>query len=206
MKKHWIPLVVLMLVFGLVVPVAAEGDGHVFGRVFIDSNLNGTWDVGEVGFAGATIELSSGGGTAIRLNSASNNPDGLGKNDTVCSYQDPDIPTPCKGTWGLYPAGGTGTIWKVTLIDIPAGYVLTSPNPQYKHIGPDGDKLIEFGLAPTGSGGAAAGTGSAISAPSVLPATGGVAYQLYAGSASLLLGGTALAWGLHLRKRRIPED
>ena len=88
---------------------------------------------------------------------------------------------PCNGTFGLRPAGPKEMIWEVT-VTAPAGYVVTSPNPQYVEITSD-TPIVAFGIAPTGAGGPIA----------ILPVTGGALLGLLAIAATLIVGSTIIA-------------
>jgi hypothetical protein len=189
--------------------VLAQGydDTWLYGLVFVDANGNGVFDVGEQGFEGATITLNPGDpDETITLQSASAR--ALEEHEkltcTVQDYfgpdgtdddEDPDVketPTrPCAGTFGIRPAGPKKMVWEVTLTP-PAGYVVTSANPQYIKIAGD-TPLADFGVAPAGAGGPVA------AGPVVLPVTGEALVGLLA-IASLLIGGSAIALGKRSRR------
>jgi len=191
--------------------VLAQGDDtHIFGTVFIDTNLNGVWDVGEEGYMGEWEEywdeddevfVQHYVGTPVSLNPG--DPDDIitlktagareleEDEEDLCTYLDwiigdddevnPAPMRPCNGTFGLRPAGPKEMIWEVTLT-VPAGYMATSPNPQHVEITSD-TPVVEFGIAPTGAGGPTA-------APIALrPVTGGTVLGILAFAAALTCGG-----------------
>ncbi|MCA9923222.1 MAG: hypothetical protein KC419_00050 [Anaerolineales bacterium] len=133
-------------------PYVVEGTGFVPGLVFVDSNENGVWEYGEAGFGGATITLISPAYDEFELLSAGYRD--LDEDETVaCSQQDtandgeinPMQVRPCAGTWGLTHAGDD-IRWEVWLT-VPAGYTVTSPNPQYFTTG-ETTMPVDFGIAP----------------------------------------------------------
>ena len=182
-------LAVLLLLALSTAPVFAGDEGHLYGRVFYDANLNGVWDVGEKPAPDVKVTLVSVGDTTVTLMSAPAADEIEDDTDNVCTYQDEDIPTPCSGTWGLFPAGGSGVWWKVS-ITVPTGYYVTSDNPKMVQAQAiDSTEVVEFGLAPIGAGGAGGAT---------LPVTGVSAGLIAAGA--LLLSGLALVGGSRFRK------
>lgn len=187
MKRSTLVLIaVLVLSMVFAVPVFAE-QTHIYGVVFVDANMNGVWDVGEMGMPNATVEFESAGGeTTIELMSAPVS-DELNPNDpNVCDYLNPDAPTPCPGTFGLIPAGDTAYWWKVS-VKVPAGYYATTAAEQWVQPQPIGsEEVVFFGIAPTGAGGGDV----------LMPATG-AAYELYAAGLLLVAGA-----GLTLKSRR----
>ena len=78
-------------------------------------------------------------------------------------------------------------IWEVT-VTAPAGYSVTSPNPQYVEITND-TPIVAFGIAPTGAGGPIA----------ILPVTGGALLGLLA-IAVTLIGGSTIIVGTKSRR------
>ncbi len=183
--------------------VVAGSDTHVYGLVFVDTNLNGVWDPGEQGFAGATVMLTAGNETkVIDLQSAGTRALNEGEKD-LCSPQDftmvdsegdvqvnPAPDRPCVGTWGLQPAGENKAVWRIELA-VPAGYVATSPNPQYQTASTS-PATVDFGIAPAGAGGP-----TAASVP-LLPVTGTVIEGVVA--ALFVVGSFTLLAGRKLRK------
>jgi len=156
MKRSILALVVVVLAGLLAVTpaLAQDDDGHLYGLVFFDTNLNGVWDPGERGAPDVTVNLESADGlTDVQLASAPSFNPLLPEEDNVCDYLDPDAPTPCPGTWGLRPAGEPGWWWTVSVVP-PSGYVVTSQNPQMVQVTAEGETgVVHFGLAPTGAGG-----------------------------------------------------
>ena len=148
-------------------PAIVEGTGFVPGMVFIDTNQNGVWDIGEAGYGGeltwiekdnemryvgATIVLISPAYDEFELTSAGYRE--LEEGEVIpCSQQDlvydGDLNLhpvrPCVGTWGL-PHAGDDIRWEVWLMT-PAGYKVTSQNPQYFTTGHD-SVPVDFGIAP----------------------------------------------------------
>ncbi len=148
-------------------PAIVEGTGFVPGMVFIDTNLNGVWDVGEAGYGGeltwikkdnemryvgATVTLISPAYDEFELTSAGYRELEEGEG-IACTQQDlvhdgdlnPHAVRPCVGTWGL-PHAGDGIRWEVW-VTAPTGYKVTSANPQYFTTGQDSTP-VDFGIAP----------------------------------------------------------
>lgn len=147
--------------------MTVEGSGFIPGLVFIDSNLNGVWDVGEAGYGGQLgwvkeTELTRYVGAEITFTSPAYDEfvvesmgyRNLDEDETViCSQQDlvidgkiNDNPLrPCEGTFGLTHAGDD-VRWMVS-IDVPDGYKLTSANPQY-YTTNTGQMPVDFGIVP----------------------------------------------------------
>lgn len=144
-----------------------KGTGFVPGLVFVDSNKDGVWQPGEAGYdgewmwvkadkefqyVGATITLISPAYDEYELTSA-----GFAEaeeaGDMVCTPQDyfadgkvnPNPQRPCSGTWAL-PMAGHNIRYEVW-VTAPAGYYLTSPNPQFYTTG-SGAMPLDFGIAP----------------------------------------------------------
>jgi hypothetical protein len=90
---------------------------------------------------------------------------------------------------GVASGWGAGTVWKVW-VTAPAGYVVTSQNPQYYTVGSD-TATLDFGIAPVGAGGATSSTTTAVSATSavILPVTG---MTLGFAALALVVGGGAM--------------
>ena len=148
-------------------PAIVEGTGFVPGMVFIDTNLNGIWDIGEAGYGGeltwikkdnesryvgATITLISPAYDEFKLTSAGHRT--LEEGEVMpCTQQDlvyegdlnPHPVRPCVGTWGL-PHAGDDIRWEVWLTT-PTGYKVTSANPQYFTTGQN-SVPVDFGIAP----------------------------------------------------------
>lgn len=168
-------LVVLVLTTG---SVAAEGKSDVLGLVFIDDNMNGVWDVNEAGYGGEwqyddAQELERYVGTTVTVMTPSYETFGIetaayrtpDENQVeVCSRQDtlvdgelnPNPVRPCSGTWGLNRV--VNDTYLTISVAAPAGYVVTSENPQIYLTGED-SHFVDFGIAPatkaafTGTGG-----------------------------------------------------
>jgi len=143
------------------------GTNFVPGLVFIDSNKNGAWDVGEAGYGGqmgydAANEVDRYIGATITFVSPAYDEftvESMGHREleeyetVICSQQDlvydGDIMAnpvrPCEGTFGLTHAGDD-VRWEVS-IAVPAGYELTSANPQYYTTG-SGQMPVDFGIVP----------------------------------------------------------
>ncbi len=202
-------VVVVTLLGTTAVFAQGDQDTHLYGSVFVDSNMNGVWDPGEEGYIGTWKEwwdedqgltIKAYVGTTVTLNPG--DPDGAvtlttaggrglneGEED-LCTYLDsviadgpdddeeldinPSPGRPCNGTFGLRPAGPKEMVWEVT-VTAPAGYSVTSPNPQYVEITSD-TPIVAFGIAPTGAGGPIA----------ILPVTGGALLGLLALAAALI--------------------
>jgi hypothetical protein len=184
MKSKTMVLVAVLLATFLVTSPALAATGHVYGVVFVDANLNGVWDVGEVGFPDIEVTLESADGlTSVALMSAPTFDELDEELANMCSRLDPSAPTPCPGTWGLRPAGEAGFWWQVTA-SVPAGYFATTDNPQWVQAQGEGHEgLVFIGLAPLAAGGP------------LLPATG-AGHELYAAGLMLLAG-----LGLTLKSR-----
>ena len=184
MKRALFPLLVVVLATLLATTPALAAQGHVYGVVFVDTNMNGVWDAGEVGLPDVPVTLESADGkTTIELMSAPAWDEIDDSMSNVCSYLDPDAPTPCPGTWGLRPAGEVGFWWQVS-VSAPSGYQVTSENPQWVQVEQEGgSQVVQFGVAPIGAGGP------------LMPVTG--AYELYAAGLLLVAG-----LGLSLKSRR----
>ncbi len=140
---------------------------------------------------GVKVTLQSANGdTTVDLVSAPNPDEISDTTPNTCDYLNPSAPTPCPGTWGLIPAGETTDWWMVS-IAVPAGYSVTSANPQWVQVQGEGATgVVYFGLAPVGAGGP---TGV------LLPATG-AGYELYA-AGLLLVTGLGLTLKSRLRKK-----
>ncbi|MEZ4519067.1 MAG: hypothetical protein R3C44_20370 [Chloroflexota bacterium] len=148
--------------------MVVEGTGFIPGLVFIDSNENGVWDVGEAGYGGtwewvedeevnryvgATITFVSPAYDAFAVESSPYRE--LGEDETItCTQQDlvladgeinPTPVRPCSGVFGLSHAGDDVT-WEVWLT-VPDGYRLTSANPQ-TYVTGSGEMPIDFGIVP----------------------------------------------------------
>ncbi len=170
--KTWMALAaVLLLVLVLSAGnVAAAGKSDVIGLVFIDDNMNGTWDVGEDGYCGewqydddqeteryvgTTVSIVTPSYEVInRETAAYREPE---KDQTVvCSCQDTLVDgewnsnqvRPCHGTWGI-PRVVNDTYLTIS-VAAPEGYVVTSTNPQVFLTGED-THFVDFGLAPIGA-------------------------------------------------------
>lgn len=169
--KRIVFIIVAILLLGLVSGASAQHCQTVQGLVFMDDNLNGVWDVGEAGYGGQmqTVEEDDGwmhdryvGATVTILTPAYDEfilesaPYGVSEEgeESICCYQDamleedevnPNPERPCTGTWGL--PGIPDDIRLEVWVTPPAGYVLTSENPQYFITGED-TKPLDFGLAP----------------------------------------------------------
>ncbi len=158
------------------------------------------WDADEgvnmKAYVGTTVTLNPGDtDEIITLTTAGGRGLNEGEQD-LCTYMDrviadgpdedeeldinPSPLRPCNGTFGLRPAGPKEMIWEVTLTP-PAGYSVTSANPQYVEIADD-TPVVEFGIAPTGAGGPIA----------LLPVTGGTLLGLLAIAATLIGSGTLI--------------
>ncbi len=114
----------LLLALFTVAPVLAGG-GHIYGIVYLDHNLNQSWD-NEPGVADIRVHFVS-GDTHIVLNSAWTDMDGEEGPDMYCSHLEEwhvTVPKGCNGTFGLVEAGWG---WWDVYIDVPAGYQLSSP-------------------------------------------------------------------------------
>ncbi len=187
MRNKLLMLLAALLAALFVVSPVMAAQGHIYGIVFVDTNLNGVWDMGEVGMPGVKVMLQSANGdTTVDLMSAPNPDEISDTTPNTCDYLNSSAPTPCPGTWGLIPAGETTDWWKVSIV-VPAGYTVTSANPQWVQVQAEGSsQLVYFGLAPVGAGGPT---------PVLLPATG-AGYELYAAGLSLVIG-----LGLTLKSR-----
>lgn len=147
-----------------------KGTAFVSGLVFIDANENGVWDIGEAGYdgqmalveeddgwmheeyVGATIKLTSPAYDEVKVTSAPfKEPDENG--NALCTPQDlgegddlnENCVRPCVGTWGITQAGDD-VYWVVDLT-VPAGYKLTSANPQ-SYVTGSGAPFVDFGIVP----------------------------------------------------------
>lgn len=212
-------VVVVSLVGTTAVFAQGYDDTHLYGLVYVDTNLDGVWQVGEPGYegmwsefweneddfvkkyVGATVELNPGDPDEIITLETAVIRELADENECdLCTYQDwiiedgpdeddeldvnPSPVRPCCGTFGIRPAGPKEMFWEVKVI-APAGYYVTSANPQYVEITSD-TPIVEFGIAPTGAGGPTA-------APiAILPVTGGTLLGLLAIAAALIGGGTLI--------------
>ena len=145
-----------------------EGTGFVPGLVFIDTNLDGIWQPGEAGYGGEllwdeNIEMTRYMGAIVTLISPAYDEyeletvgyRELEEHETAaCTQQDlvledgeinPNPVRPCSGTFGLSHAGDD-VYWVVELA-APAGYYVTSANPQFYTTG-SGQLPVDFGIAP----------------------------------------------------------
>jgi hypothetical protein len=148
-----------------------KGTGFVHGMVYIDTNENGFWDVGEAGYGGqvqtveeddgwmhnryvgATVTLISPAYDEIELESAPYTEPDEDSKDVLCTAQDfgddeelnENPMRPCLGTWGITNAGND-VRWEVRLT-VPEGYKLTSENPMYYVTG-SGEPFVDFGIVP----------------------------------------------------------
>ncbi len=144
-----------------------SANGFVPGLVYIDGNGNGVWDVGEAGYGGqmgydaenevdryigATVTFISPAYDEFTVESMGHRE--LDEGETViCSQQDlvfdgeimANPVRPCEGTFGLTHAG-EDVRWEVVL-SVPAGYTLTTANPQYYTTG-SGQMPVDFGIVP----------------------------------------------------------
>lgn len=170
-RKRFVLIIVTVLLLVMVTGASAQHCETVQGLVFIDDNMNGVWDVGEAGYGGemqtveeddgwlhdeyvgATVTIYTPAYDEFVLTSAGYRE--LGEDEEyLCCHQDamlneddpnPNQVRPCIGTWGL--PGIPDDIRLEVWVTAPAGYVLTSENPQYYITGEDSGPL-EFGLAP----------------------------------------------------------
>jgi hypothetical protein len=169
--KRVVFIIVTILLLVLVSGASAEHCQTVQGLVFIDDNLNGVWDVGEAGYGGemqtveeddgwmhdryvgATVKIITPAYDEFILESAGYRELAEGE-EFLCCQQDamldddevnPHPARPCTGTWGL--PGIPDDIRLEVWVTPPAGYMLTSENPQYFTTGED-TKPLDFGLAP----------------------------------------------------------
>jgi len=147
--------------------MTVEGD-FIPGLVFIDDNLNGVWDVGEAGYGGELIwdeknEMTRYVGATVTFISPAYDEYTVetmgyreleGDETIICTQQDlmldkdtlnPNPVRPCLGTFGLTQAGDD-VRWEVVLT-VPAGYTLTSENPQFYTSG-SGQMPVDFGITP----------------------------------------------------------
>lgn len=192
MKRLGFPLLLTLVALAIAFsPALAQDTSHVYGVVFHDNNLNGVWDVGEPPAPDVTVNIESAGGEdLIALTSAGTEDELDPEEDNVCDLLDPDAPTPCAGTWGMIPAGEPGSWWQVW-VEPPAGYFVTSENPQWvQSQGQEETAIVQFGLAPVGAGGPGDGE--------VLPVTG-AGLELYA-AGMLLVTGISLTLKSRFRK------
>lgn len=193
MKRIAVLTALVLLVTCIAATTAlAAGTGHVYGVVFDDANANGAWEPTELGAPDVKVMIeSSNGETLIELMSAPTADELATDSSNTCDYLNADIPTPCPGTWGLYPAGDTDSWWKVWITP-PAGYSVTTANPQWVKAQGDGSEtVVFFGITPGGAGGP---TGGEV----LLPVTG-TPYDLYAVTL-LLLAGLGLARNVRAKK------
>ncbi len=154
MKRVLFPLLVVVLAALPATTPALAAQGHVYCVVFVDTNLNGVWDVGEVGLPDVPVTLQSANGkTTIELMSAPAWDEIDESAGNVCSYPDPDAPTPCPATWGLIPAGEVGFWWQVS-VSASSGYQVTSEKHLWVQVKQEGGpQFVQFGVAPIGAGG-----------------------------------------------------
>ena len=166
-------LSVLLMSFGLlalivVVPALAAAPDNVYGLVFVDSDEDGVWDVGEAGYdgeltwledeevwrnVGATITIITPAYDEYELTSAGARDADYDGETALCSYQDTVVDDelnespirPCSGTWGL--PGVTEDVRYEVWLTAPDGYYVTSENPQYFTTG-SGQESLDFGIAP----------------------------------------------------------
>ncbi|MBN1315576.1 MAG: hypothetical protein JXA42_08910 [Anaerolineales bacterium] len=137
--------------------VYTTGTNFVPGLVFVDDNRNGYWEPGEIGYRGVLyfdekdwrykyrgtqVTLISSSADKVVLLSAGHKV-ALGGDGDVCTQQ--GYKRPCDGTWGLTNAGDQ-TYFEIWLT-VPAGYELTTPNPQVFITG-TGMPVVDFGIAP----------------------------------------------------------
>jgi len=172
-RKRFVLLVVTVLLLVMATGAYAEQKETVQGLVFIDDDQDGVWDVGEAGYGGtmqlveeddgwmheeyvgATVTIYTPAYDDYVLQSAPYKE--LGEDqEFLCNYQDaivnddemnPNPQRPCTGTFGM--PGLPNDIRLEVWVTAPAGYVVTSENPQYFITGEDTHPL-DFGLAPTG--------------------------------------------------------
>ena len=168
MKRLSVLLLSFCLLALLVVPTLAAAPDNVHGLVFVDTDKDGVWDAGEVGYdgvlswdedeevwrhVGATVTIITPAYDEYVLESAgARDPDYDGET-ALCSYQDTVVNDdlnnspirPCEGTWGL-PGVTDGIRYEVS-VTAPEGYYVTSENPQYFTSGTD-QAPLDFGIAP----------------------------------------------------------
>ncbi|MBK8985566.1 MAG: hypothetical protein IPM39_05715 [Chloroflexi bacterium] len=157
-----------LFAFVAAVPTFAAEPDSVTGLVFIDKELDGIWDAGEEGYSGvwswvedeeiwrhvgAIVTITSPAYDEFVLESSGPREAEYDGESALCSYQDtlvddelnPSPIRPCVGTWGL-PGVSEDVRFMVT-VTAPAGYYVTSENPQYFTTGTDQGPL-NFGIAP----------------------------------------------------------
>ena len=170
-KKRFVLLVVTILLLVMTTGIYAEHLQTAQGLVFIDDNQNGVWDSGEAGYGGqmqmveeddgwmheeyvgATVTIFTPAYDDFVVTSAPYRELGADE-EFLCSHQDmmldddkvnPNQQRPCTGTFGV--PGIPDDIRLEVWVTAPAGYVLTSANPQYYITGEE-SKLLDFGLVP----------------------------------------------------------
>ncbi len=175
----WLAVVGLLglaiVVLVMVLPAAALGEkDFIGGLVYIDTNLNGKWDVGEPGYGGyegaikevdgwvnryigTTVTftgIGSGPKDPLVLESAPyREPEKHEKEGLTCTPQDfkqaldenREAVRPCEGTFGMISYADDVT-WEVS-IEVPEGYELTS-DPVLRFMTGESVPFCDFGITP----------------------------------------------------------
>lgn len=201
-KKVVLVLATIALLFSMGVGGASAAISHtsqVTGLVFIDSNQNGVWDIGEEGYGGklqwvADEEVTRYVGTTVTVMTPAYDEyefETAGYNSS-CTVQGFDVdeygnivqvPTrPCAGTFGMsFRTDPTGLDIRLEVTATPPeGYKLTSPAMQTFIIGKDTEPL-DFGIIPleTETVASESTAGAAESAGSATGGTTPTSYLVY---------------------------
>lgn len=170
--KNWTILAVIVLLVLAVNAANVEAGAYdMQGLVYIDTNLNGTWEPGEPGYdgvwqwvadeelfryVGATVTVITPAYDEYELETAGYKEPDEGK-DVACTRQDlvladdvinPNPMRPCSGTWGL-PVS-VEDVFMVVELTVPEGYYATSETRLTCYTGEDA--WMDFGIAPLADG------------------------------------------------------